>query len=180
LEYFKNSKSVEVLMEPVEMWKCVQGHNTLDLLYKDAQRWSLTFQSYVQLTMLQNHTKKQNAPVKLLECSIFSAKYCFVENLYRSGRMPGVDYAVLSEWFNNWICKNENVDIDLIVYLQASPNTCLERVKKRNRQEESVPLEYLETLNNLHEDWLIHQVQNTCSSPDSKRRQKFRRASFRI
>lgn len=46
-------------MEPVEMWKCVQGHNTLDLMYKDAQRWSLTFQSYVQLTMLQNHTKKQ-------------------------------------------------------------------------------------------------------------------------
>ena len=57
-------------MEPVEMWKCVQGHNTLDLMYKDAQRWSLTFQSYVQLTMLQNHTKKQ-------VCWIFSVLIFF-------------------------------------------------------------------------------------------------------
>ena len=28
-------------------------------MYKDAERWSLTFQSYVQLTMLQVHTQKQ-------------------------------------------------------------------------------------------------------------------------
>ena len=30
-----------------------------DLMYKDSRRWALTFQSYVQLTMLQNHSKKQ-------------------------------------------------------------------------------------------------------------------------
>ena len=46
-------------MEPVELWKSVDGHNTLDLMYKDAKRWSLLFQSYVQLTMLQNHWKVQ-------------------------------------------------------------------------------------------------------------------------
>ena len=28
-------------------------------MYKDSRRWALTFQSYVQLTMLQNHSKKQ-------------------------------------------------------------------------------------------------------------------------
>lgn len=49
----------QVVVEPVNLWKNVQGHNTLDLMYKDAQRWSLTFQSYVQLTMLQCHTRKQ-------------------------------------------------------------------------------------------------------------------------
>ena len=30
-----------------------------DLMYKDSRRWALTFQSYVQLTMPQNHSKKQ-------------------------------------------------------------------------------------------------------------------------
>ena len=28
-------------------------------MYKDPQRWSLAFQSYVQLTMLEIHNKKQ-------------------------------------------------------------------------------------------------------------------------
>ena len=41
------------------MWKSVRGYNTLDLMYKDSKRWSLTFQSYVQLTMLQCHSQKQ-------------------------------------------------------------------------------------------------------------------------
>ena len=31
-------------------------------MYKDAKRWALTFQSYVQLTMLQQHSKKQVGP----------------------------------------------------------------------------------------------------------------------
>ena len=59
INYFKDSKNVEMIPEPVEMWKSVRGYNTLDLMYKDAQRWSLTFQSYVQLTMLQVHSRKQ-------------------------------------------------------------------------------------------------------------------------
>ena len=49
----------QVICEPVDMWKNVRGFNTLDLLYKDPARWSLTFQSYVQLTMLMAHSKKQ-------------------------------------------------------------------------------------------------------------------------
>ena len=69
LEYFKQSKSVEVLAEPVDMWKSVQGHNTLELMYKDARRWSLTFQSYVQLTMLMNHSRRQvRDRLKLPDC----------------------------------------------------------------------------------------------------------------
>jgi len=48
-----------MMPEPVHMWQNVGGFNTLDLLYKDARRWSMVFQSYVQLTMLQNHTRKQ-------------------------------------------------------------------------------------------------------------------------
>ncbi len=156
---------MEVLPEPVEMWKSVRGHNTLDLMYKDSQRWSLTFQSYVQLTMLMNHQKKQRTPVKLIERSIYSARYCFVENLYKSGLMPGVDYAVLSEWFD-WITKNIEVGVDLFVYLQASPETCQERIRARNRKEESsVPLEYLESLHELHEDWLVSQTDHKLPAP---------------
>lgn len=76
--------------------------------------------------------------------------------LVDSGKMPEVDFAVLSEWFE-WIIKNIAIPVDLIVYLQTSPQTCYERLKQRCREEEKViPLEYLESIHNLYEDWLIH------------------------
>ncbi|NWI48635.1 KITM kinase, partial [Picathartes gymnocephalus] len=54
-----------------------------------------------------------------------------------SGKMPEVDYAVLSEWFD-WIQDNTDVSVDLIVYLQTSPKVCYERLKTRCREEEKV------------------------------------------
>ncbi|KAM9046917.1 thymidine kinase 2, mitochondrial isoform 2-T2 [Megaptera novaeangliae] len=150
----KEKKSV-VLTEPVPKWRNVRGHNPLGLMYQDACRWGLTLQTYVQLTMLDQHTRPQTLPVRLMERSIHSARYVFVENLYRSGKMPEVDYVVLSEWFD-WIVRHIDVSIDLIVYLQTTPETCYQRLKMRCREEEKViPLEYLDAIHHLYEEWLI-------------------------
>ncbi|XP_011787497.1 PREDICTED: thymidine kinase 2, mitochondrial isoform X1 [Colobus angolensis palliatus] len=155
LEFFSNATDIEVLTEPVSKWRNVRGHNPLGLMYQDASRWGLTLQTYVQLTMLDRHTCPQVSSVRLMERSIHSARYIFVENLYRSGKMPEVDYVVLSEWFD-WILRNMDVSIDLIVYLRTNPETCYQRLKRRCREEEKViPLEYLEAIHHLHEEWLI-------------------------
>ncbi|XP_076988748.1 thymidine kinase 2, mitochondrial isoform X2 [Tamandua tetradactyla] len=137
LEFFANATDIEVLAEPVPKWRNVRGHNPLGLMYNDACRWGLTLQTYVQLTMLDQHTRPQTSPVRLMERSIHSARYIFVENLYRSGKMPEVDYVVLSEWFD-WIVKNIDVSVDLIVYLRTTPETCYQRLKMRCREEEKV------------------------------------------
>ncbi|VDI00220.1 thymidine kinase [Mytilus galloprovincialis] len=57
LQYFKNFPEVDLIPEPVSKWKDVNGFNTLEMMYKDASRWSLAFQSYVQLTMAEGHRK---------------------------------------------------------------------------------------------------------------------------
>uniref|UniRef100_A0A8C0GR54 Thymidine kinase 2 n=1 Tax=Chelonoidis abingdonii TaxID=106734 RepID=A0A8C0GR54_CHEAB len=106
-------------------------------MYQDSSRWGITLQTYIQLTMLDQHTRPMISPLRMMERSIHSAKHIFVENLYRSGRMPEVDYIVLTEWFE-WITKNTDVSVDLIVYLQTSPETCYERLKNRCREEEKV------------------------------------------
>uniref|UniRef100_A0A3B3S0P6 Thymidine kinase 2 n=1 Tax=Paramormyrops kingsleyae TaxID=1676925 RepID=A0A3B3S0P6_9TELE len=158
LEYFSKTSNLEVNTEPVSRWRNVKGHNPLALMYQDPMRWGITLQTYVQLTMLEQHLSAVSAPMKMMERSIYSAKYIFVENLYRSGKMPQVDFAVLTEWFD-WITKNIYIPVDLIVYLQTSPQTCLERIKQRCREEEKViPLEYLEAIHQLYEDWLINQT----------------------
>ena len=35
----------------------------------------------------------------MMERSIYSSKYCFVENLYREKKMSPSEYEVFSEWF---------------------------------------------------------------------------------
>jgi len=160
LEHFsKFEKQVEVLTEPVDRWRNVNGHNLLQLMYEDPSRWAMPFQSYVQLTMLENHIHHSEKPVKLMERSIFSARYCFVENMYKSGRILGCEYEVLDEWFKFVSDKDSslNLNVDLIIYLRTTPEKALERINVRARSEENkIPLEYLNQLHSHHEDWLIH------------------------
>lgn len=42
-----------VVPEPIDLWRNVGGVNIFQLLADDPKRWSFTFQSYVQLTMLK-------------------------------------------------------------------------------------------------------------------------------
>ncbi|RVE75756.1 hypothetical protein OJAV_G00002000 [Oryzias javanicus] len=158
LEYFSRTSGIEVLLEPISSWRNVRGHNPLALMYQDPERWAITLQTYVQLSMLKQHLSPCSSSVRMMERSIFSAKHIFVENLFRSGKMPEVDHAVLSEWFD-WITENISLPVDLIVYLQTSPETCHERLKRRCREEEKViPLEYLQSIHQLYEDWLFRQT----------------------
>lgn len=165
LEYFSRTSNVEVLTEPISKWRNVRGHNPLGLMYQDPTRWGLTLQTYIQLTMLDRHLATIAAPVRMMERSIYSAKYIFVQNLFKSGKMPEVDFAVLSEWFD-WITGNIHIPVDLIVYLQTSPQTCYERLNQRCREEEKViPMEYLESIHQLHEDWLINRTSAPVPAP---------------
>ncbi len=52
------------------------------LMYENPTRWSLTFQTYVQLTMLETHTKKQvqNKPFLFIGCCLYGCWYA-VSNL---------------------------------------------------------------------------------------------------
>jgi len=159
LEHFnKFNEDVETLVEPVEKWRNAKGHNLLQMMYEDPCRWSLTFQTYVQLTMVQNHTKVTNKSVKLMERSLYSAKYCFVENLKKSGKMPLSEYEVLSSWFEFLLsCPQVELGVDLIVYMRTDPEVALSRVKSRSRGEEHlIAEEYIRDLHHLHEEWLVH------------------------
>jgi len=159
LEHFnKFNEEVEIMLEPVDRWRSLNGHNLLQMMYEDPARWSLAFQTYVQLTMVQNHTKASEKSVKLMERSLYSAKYCFVENLKNSGKMPLSEYEVLTSWFQFLLsCPQVDLGVDLIVYMRTDPEVALSRVKSRNRGEEHLIVEeYIRDLHHLHEDWLVH------------------------
>ncbi len=57
------------------------------------------------------------------------------------------------------LTSNDACHLDLIIYLRAKPETCLERIKTRNRPEEqSITLDYLKQLHERHEEWLSSQT----------------------
>lgn len=157
LKYFSEKEDVSVMEEPVAKWRNLHGHNLLDKMYKDPSRWAHLFQSYVQLTMMEQHLMQPSAAVKMMERSLFSARYCFVENLFHSGKISEIEYLVYNEWFK-MISKNVDIAIDLIVYLKTDPKIVHERTKCRGRSEEQeIPLEYLESLHKYYEEWLTEE-----------------------
>ena len=156
LEYFSKQEDVSTIDEPVQKWQNVRGHNLFDLMYRDPCRWSFAFQSYVQLTMLENHRAQVTTPIKMMERSVHSARYCFVENMHLEKKMSDPEFVVLDELYQ-WVVSNHHLDVDRIIYLRATPEQCHKRILRRCRTEEEggISLAYLKDLHQRYEDWLI-------------------------
>ena len=78
----------------------LNGENLLEKLYTDPQRWSFQFQSYIQLTRLQElkAPMKEGKTVRLLERSIQSNKYCFLELAKDNKDLCNEESTVLEQW----------------------------------------------------------------------------------
>ncbi|XP_059174454.1 thymidine kinase 2, mitochondrial-like [Physella acuta] len=159
LQHFQQLPYCQVIGEPLDKWTDIKGHNALALLYEDSERWSFTFNMFAQLTRVQMHNQPHNPsrPIKMLERSLYSTRYCFVQNSYLDKTINGFEYSVLNQWFD-YLVSSGNAPVDLIVYLRASPENCYERLKKRCRREEvGVPFAFVESLHKLYDDWLLKQ-----------------------
>jgi deoxyadenosine/deoxycytidine kinase len=150
---------VNIIYEPLAKWQHVGEHeNLLDKFYSDTHRWAYTFQTYAFVTRIltcEQIIRKNDKAVQILERSVYSDRYCFANNLFQMGAMSALEWKLYQEWFE-WLIDTYTVKPDGFIYLQATPETCYERLKTRNRVEEAqVPFEYLSRLHDKHEDWLV-------------------------
>ncbi|XP_007112771.2 deoxycytidine kinase isoform X1 [Physeter macrocephalus] len=175
----------EVVPEPVARWCNVQstqdefeelttsqksGGNVLQMMYEKPERWSFTFQSYAclsriraQLAALNGKLKDAEKPVLFFERSVYSDRYIFASNLYESDCMNETEWTIYQDW-HDWMNNQfgQSLELDGIIYLQATPEKCLNRIYLRGRNEEQgIPLEYLEKLHYKHESWLLHRTLKT-------------------
>lgn len=104
-----------------------------------------------------NLNSSERFNINVMERSLYSAKYCFLENIYRAGNMKAVEYEILDKWYN-WMTQEHDCNLDLIFYLRTKPETCYNRLTKRGRPEEtsSITMDYLQKLHDLHETWLLN------------------------
>lgn len=153
---------IEVVPEPVDEWRSVrygeeEPINLLDRFYKDPKKYAYTFQHYVLLTRMQKDrlARASSKPLRVLERSIFSDRMVFVRAMHEAGFMGDLELSVYDSWFSMEIAQDRQLTPDGFIYLKARPETCIKRLRTRNRSEEvGVDPAYLENLHDKHESWL--------------------------
>ena len=160
LEWWSVEGCVPIAPEPVEQWKNLHGHNLLRLAYEDPKRWTMAFQTYVQLSMFQRAHAHVGTPLEptLLaqERSVWSAQYVFVENALALGNLSQADVEVLRELHEFHVDLVPSAKVDHIVYLRCAPEIAYARIHQRGRPEEAnISLDYLKQIHELYDKWLL-------------------------
>ncbi|KAH9278239.1 Deoxynucleoside kinase [Echinococcus granulosus] len=137
LNYFKGlSPKIQISLEPIVLWNDVKGFKLFEVFYGDPNRWSTPFESQVMATFFERQAEKQTAPVRLLERSVHTCRYCFIEAMNRNRQLSDEDLEVFDKFYD-WGMSFPTSKLDLIVYLRCSPEICAERIRKRDRRGES-------------------------------------------
>jgi len=154
----KDSTAFEFLEEPVDMWRDGFANNLFEMFYKDMDRWSFTFQIMAFTTRAKTWSEilaKVQGEQIVLERSIFTDRNVFAKNLYAQGAMNDSEWELYQQLWD-FLALNYCLVPDKIFYLRTPAEICLERIKKRGRDEEQqMPLDYLKRLEDLHDEWLL-------------------------
>lgn len=149
----KEIPTVHVIYEPVEEWKDINGHNILELLYKDPKRWCFSFQMFVFYTRTKvlRDIAECNKNIIFIDRSLF-ADIAFVNTLYELKCMNDIEYEMYND-IHKWLIDfsgYQNI-INGVVYVKTDPQICFNRIKKRARSEENeISLNYLNELDDNH------------------------------
>jgi deoxyadenosine/deoxycytidine kinase len=155
--YYENNKNIIFLQEPVNIWETIKDENNKSILekfYEDQKKYAFSFQmmAYIsRVAMLKECIKNNKDKTIICERSVLTDKNVFAKMLYDSGNIEDINYQIYLKWFNEFI---EELPIEGIIYVKAEPEISYERVIKRSRKGEIIPLTYLKECHNYHEQWL--------------------------
>lgn len=157
-KYATNNK-VNFLDEPVELWENVKdkfGVSMLQKYYSNPGKYAFAFQMMAytsRLKILRKMESKLLEEIKdgedriiITERSILTDKHVFAQMLYDEGKMEDVEFQIYNDMFNEFSTQT----VDMVVMLETRPEISFERVIKRGRVGEVIPLEYLKRCYDYH------------------------------
>lgn len=156
----------QIILEPLNIWQKLKDSdsvNILDHFYKDMNKHAYAFQSFAFLSRTQSlQTIDSSKKYIFIERSTYSDKEVFAKNCYLSGIMPEIHYNLYNEWFS-WMENILNIQNSQHVYLRCQPEISYQRLKQRNRNEESgISFDYINQIHKRHEEWLIDRNNSKC------------------
>lgn len=149
----KHYKNIIFLPEPVTEWMDICDENNVNILenfYKDQNKYAFVFQINAFQSRLQialDACKNNPDAIFITERSLYTDKYVFAQMMYDQNKISTLEFNVYLTMYNYFIdqCKP-----DVIIYLDATPSICYDRVIKRDRKGENIPLTYLQECNKYH------------------------------
>ncbi len=135
-------------------YESVSDNPYLSDFYGDMKRWSFNLQIYFLHKRFETHQEMSSKMQGVIQDrTIYEDVEIFARNLHEMGNMNKRDwenYCGLFQVMTSFLKKP-----DLIVYLKASTDTLISRIKSRGRDyEQSIDPEYLHSLNISYDRWV--------------------------
>jgi deoxycitidine kinase/deoxyguanosine kinase len=154
------SGKILFLKEPLDIWEQFKDENGLTILekfYKSQKRYAFTFQvmAYITRLSLLKNAIKQNPEVQviIIERSLCADKNIFMNMLHDDGVVENIEFSIYNKWYSEFI---QDYRVDAVIYMDSNPETCAERINRRNRSgEEGIPVDYLKKCKDYHSKWLL-------------------------
>lgn len=136
-------------LEPVEK------NPYLDDYYKDIPRWVLNMEIFYLKQRFRNLLEIQKSKETIIQDrSIFEGVYVFVANNRKMGYMDERDFDTYMGLFESMMSVVRPPE--LMIYLRSSVPHLVKNIQKRGRDyEQQIPLDYLQGINSLYEDFIF-------------------------
>ncbi len=136
------------------VYETVDENPYLADFYADMGRWAFHSQVFFLAKRLEQHLRQINPALHVVQDrTVFEDAFIFAQNLRISGHLSERDwqtYLALYEGIEPALRKP-----DLLIYVRASVETLQAHIARRGRAyEQSIPAEYLASLNRLYEAWI--------------------------
>ncbi len=146
-------------MDWIPYYESVADNPYLIDFYRDMSRWSFNLQVYFLHKRFKTHHEMSMSNGGVIQDrTIYEDVEIFARNLQEMNFMDKRDWENYRGLFS--IMTSYLRQPDLIIYLKASTDTLLSRIKNRSRDyEKSIDPEYLHTLNVAYNKW-INNIKN--------------------
>ena len=137
-----------------EFYESVSDNPYLDDFYRDMHRWSFNLQIYFLHHRFAGQIEIMNSKKGVIQDrTIYEDVEIFARNLHQMGYMMDRDWKTYKDLFKNMTKFLRKPD--LIIFLRASTDTLLSRIKNRDRGfEKDISPEYLHSLNISYDRWI--------------------------
>jgi deoxyadenosine/deoxycytidine kinase len=162
----KHIPQINVVTEPKNNWvNQIFGQSLLENFYKKPNRWAYTIETLAMICRSRDHISEQHKTNKtvVMERSIYSGHYCFALNGYHCGFFTPIEWSIYNKWAE-FILTKKCLPPKGFIYLKATPQVCMERIRKRNRiSEKKITLSYIKQIDHWHEKFLTKKEEVTAN-----------------
>lgn len=160
-EAYRGRDDVHFVEEPVVSWHHVKDGEGVPIItnfYKNNKKFAFRFQMMAYISRLallrqtvREHEHAGRCRVIITERSVDTDRNIFAKMLYDCGDIEEDEYTIYNMWFDEFV---RDLPVAGLIYIRADPETCMQRIMKRGREGETIPLEYVQKCHDYHDAWI--------------------------